>query len=115
MIMKGNIYISIYLERDNFVVFRVAACDFLLYITKSIIFPLAVLTRRPLLEAQGSSPESSITKDAQSVICFCRMTENNGRDLCSRNLKKPTNKNLTPPPPPLFFSNRFAILSSHQQ
>ena len=49
----------------------------------------AVLTRRPLLEAPGgSSPESSITKDAQSVSCVCRMTEKNGGAWSSRHLKK---------------------------
>ena len=37
-------------------------------------------SRRPLVEALGgSSPESSITPDARSVTCVCRMMEKNGR------------------------------------
>ena len=52
-------------SEDVFATFRLAACDFtLLFGLKSIVFSLALLARRSLLEAiGGSSPESSMSQN----------------------------------------------------
>ena len=76
-------YVAIVLSRSHLTEKHALRVPPYLFGVESIIFSLAILTRRPLLEALGgSSPKSFISQDAQSVTCVCRMTEKNGR-ACS--------------------------------